>query len=80
MFGLKKCCECGKTVWWWQQSGISYSAIHKECHIKILADHMRDLTEDQMCLYMLELSDALKVFSLSEMEPIFKALEQKGQQ
>lgn len=33
---MKKCCECKKIVWPWQQSKISFSPIHLKCHQKIL--------------------------------------------
>jgi len=32
MFGLKRCCDCNKIVWWGQQSKIHFGPIHKKCH------------------------------------------------
>jgi hypothetical protein len=39
---MKRCCECKKIVWPWQQSKISASPIHLKCHQPIIANLMRD--------------------------------------
>ena len=39
---MKKCCECKKTVWPWQQSNISGCPIHVRCHQKLLTTAAKD--------------------------------------
>lgn len=53
---MKKCCECKKTVWPWQQSRISFSPIHKRCHETLLANSLAKNPELRG-MYVAEIAD-----------------------
>lgn len=75
MFGLERCCKCGKIVWWGQQSRISFGSIHKECHAKSISEYLSTLSDEGMCMALSEISEMKKVYSSSQMDSIFKGYE-----
>jgi hypothetical protein len=38
---MKRCCECKKLVWPWQQSVISACPIHLKCHQRVILEKAR---------------------------------------
>ena len=38
---MKKCCECKKIVWPWQESSLAFN-IHSSCHQQIINDAAKD--------------------------------------
>lgn len=55
---MSKCCECGKLVFFWNRSKISFSAIHRKCHARVLSDLREKCPEMNLLM-----SDELVAFS-----------------
>lgn len=50
MLGLNKCCKCNKIVWWGQQSSISISPIHLNCHQKSIRKYYNNQQKEKMLM------------------------------
>lgn len=52
----RNCCVCMRRVWLWQQSEISFSPMHKDCHQKLITDTLSKKPELRI-MYAAEIAD-----------------------
>lgn len=63
---MKKCCDCKKIVWPWQQSNIALEPIHKKCHEVLICKAISENPE-MLGFYLKQMDD----FSRKTKQPVF---------